>query len=119
MFSRQNARSADVALSLFLSSAEAATVAPVAPAAQGQSRNWAGFAATGGTFTAVSGAWTVPNVSAGSTPGADATWVGIGGVGTTDLIQAGTDSTVQGGRVVYTAWMETLPLGTWPPSACW
>lgn len=84
-------------------------VAPVAPAAQGQSRNWAGFAATGGTFTAVSGAWTVPNVSAGSTPGADATWVGIGGVGTTDLIQAGTDSTVQGGRVVYTAWMETLP----------
>ncbi len=84
-------------------------VAPVAPLGPGQSRNWAGYAATGGTFTAVSGTWTVPNVSAGSTPAADATWVGIGGVSSTDLIQAGTDATVQGGQVIYTAWVETLP----------
>jgi len=86
-------------------------VAPVAPAGAGQSqsRNWAGYTATGGTFTAVSGTWTVPNVSAGSTPAADATWVGIGGVSSTDLIQAGTDATVQGGQVTYTAWVETLP----------
>jgi hypothetical protein len=86
-------------------------VAPVAPAGAGQSqsRNWAGYAATAGTFTAVSGTWTVPNVSAGSTPAADATWVGIGGVSSTDLIQAGTDATVQGGQVSYSAWVETLP----------
>ena len=50
-----------------------------------------------------------PNVSSGSTPAADATWVGIGGVSSTDLIQAGTDATVQGGQVSYTAWVETLP----------
>src|SRR5262249_56390827 len=43
--------------------------APPAPASpptgspatgSGRSRNWAGYAASGGTFTAVSGGWTVP-----------------------------------------------------------
>ncbi len=87
-----------------------APVAPVAPAGPGQSgsRNWAGYAASGGTFTAVYGTWTVPNVSAG-TNAADATWVGIGGVSSRDLIQAGTQATVQSGQVVYSAWWETLP----------
>jgi hypothetical protein len=86
-------------------------VGPVAPAGAGQSqsRNWSGYAATGGTFTAVSGTWTVPNVSAGNTPAADATWVGIGGVTSTDLIQAGTQATVQSGQVSYSAWVEMLP----------
>jgi hypothetical protein len=82
------------------------------PAAQtdpGQSSNWSGDAATGGTFTAVSGTWTVPQVSATSGSGADAAWVGIGGVASRDLIQAGTEATVTGGRVRYDAWIETLP----------
>jgi peptidase A4-like protein len=85
---------------------------PVAPAdaATGQtpSRNWSGYVASGGTFTAVSGMWTVPNVSAG-TSGMDATWIGIGGVDATDLIQAGTQATVESGQVVYSAIWETLP----------
>ena len=85
-------------------------VSPIAPAGGvGQSQNWAGYAATGGNFTAVSGSWTVPQISPSSTPGADATWVGIGGVTATDLIQAGTDAAVQGGQVTYAAWIETLP----------
>ncbi len=76
-----------------------------------QSSNWAGYSATGGTFTAVTGSWIVPKVSAGTgnTVAADATWVGIGGATSTDLIQAGTQATVQGGQVGYTAWWETLP----------
>ncbi len=85
--------------------------APVAPAPAGSqplSRNWAGYAATGGTFTSVSGSWKVPNVSSSAT-GVDATWVGIGGVDSNDLIQAGTQAVVQSGRIVYTAWWETLP----------
>jgi hypothetical protein len=76
------------------------------------SRNWSGYVASGGTFTAVSGTWTVPAVSgsaAGTSPRADATWVGIGGATTTDLVQAGTQATVQGGVVQYSAWVETLP----------
>jgi hypothetical protein len=85
---------------------------PVPPAdaasSQAPSRNWSGYAATDGTFTSVSGTWSVPNVSAGTT-GMDATWVGIGGVNSNDLIQAGTQALVQSGQVVYAAWWETLP----------
>ncbi len=73
------------------------------------SENWAGYIASGGSFTAVSGTWTVPNVDASAADGADATWIGIGGVTSTDLIQAGTDAIVQNGQVTYAALLETLP----------
>jgi hypothetical protein len=82
------------------------------PAAVGStSRNWSGYVASGGTFTAVSGTWTIPTVAAstGTSPRADATWVGIGGATTTDLVQAGTQATVDNGVVQYSAWVETLP----------
>lgn len=75
------------------------------------SSNWAGYVATGGSFTSVTGTWTVPSVSA-SSAGADATWVGIGGERTSDLIQAGTQAVVSGGSVEYGAWIETLPQST-------
>jgi hypothetical protein len=77
------------------------------------SRNWSGYVSTGGTsYTSVSGTWIIakpdPNVA-----GIDATWVGIGGANTTDLIQAGTEATVNGdGTVSYDAWTETLPQST-------
>ena len=73
-----------------------------------QSSNWSGYVASGGTFTSVTGSWIVPTVSAAST-GADATWVGIGGLNSNDLIQAGTQATVSGGDVTYEAWIEMLP----------
>ena len=73
------------------------------------SSNWSGYVANGGTYTSVTGTWVVPNVAA-TTTGADATWVGIGGVTGTDLIQAGTQATVTGdGSVTYSAWTEILP----------
>jgi hypothetical protein len=76
---------------------------------QDTSSNWSGYVATGGTYTSVTGTWIVPTVSATSS-GADATWVGIGGVTGTDLIQAGTQATVTGsGAVTYSAWTEILP----------
>jgi peptidase A4-like protein len=75
-----------------------------------ESRNWAGYAATAGRYTAVSGTWTVPQFAPDSPLGADATWVGIGGVRSDDLVQAGTQETVTGhGRTEYQAWVETLP----------
>jgi hypothetical protein len=55
------------------------------------SLNWSGYAVTpsGGAVTAVSSKFTVP--SAGLVPpGFAATWTGIGGYNTSDLIQAGT-----------------------------
>ena len=83
-----------------------------ASASSGQSRNWSGYVASGGPFTSVTGSWTVPAVQANTAAGAggNATWVGIGGAGSFDLIQAGTQATVLGpGQVAYGAWIETLP----------
>jgi hypothetical protein len=78
------------------------------------SLNWSGYAVTpsGGGITAVSSKFTVP--SAGLVPpGFAATWTGIGGYNTSDLIQAGTaeqsapDNPLVGPQ--YYAWYELLP----------
>lgn len=80
------------------------------PPGQSTSSNWSGYAARGGTFTSVSGTWTVPEIALDAPFGADAAWVGIGGLRTRDLIQAGTQQLVSGsGTVVYQAWVEKLP----------
>lgn len=79
------------------------------------SGNWAGYAATNGSYTAVNGTWTVPDFSAQSSAGVSATWVGIGGVTTTDLIQAGTQQQTSGtGQTEYQAWVEMLPRASKP-----
>ena len=77
------------------------------------SRNWSGYVATvGKTYTSVSGTWVIAKPDL-NVAGIDATWVGIGGANTTDLIQAGTEATVNGdGTVTYDAWTETLPQST-------
>ncbi len=74
------------------------------------SYNWAGYVVQGGVYTAVSASWAVPEVVPGDEPlSADAAWVGIGGVYTSDLIQAGTQAIVENGEVHYEAWYERLP----------
>lgn len=86
--------------------------AVITPASQtDSSRNWSGYAASSGKFTSVTGTWTVPQPqAAGLGPASGATWVGIGGVNSRDLIQAGTEETVGGsGAVSYDAWIEMLP----------
>lgn len=67
--------------------------------------------AANGTYTAVSGAWVVPTVSGnGTSTSADGTWIGIGGVTSGDLIQAGTQDIVSAsGQVSTTAFYEMLP----------
>ncbi len=90
-------------------------VVPTTPGDESTSHNWAGYAATGSNFTAVDGTWTVPHFSADSGFGMDATWVGIGGVRSRDLIQAGTQQVVSGsGTTQYQAWIETLPQAAHP-----
>lgn len=57
----------------------------------------------------------MPQFTPNSTAGSDAPWVGIGGVDTRDLIQAGTQQTVSGsGSTQYEAWVETLPQASHP-----
>src|SRR4051812_44346743 len=66
-----------------------------------RSLNWSGYVAGGSDYTAISGSWVVPQVS-GGTLSADATWVGIGGTASRNLIQAGTQAIVDyDGTVVY------------------
>jgi Peptidase A4 family len=85
---------------------------PVTPVSRDTSHNWSGYAATSGgrTYSGVTGTWTVPEPSATGAPGVGATWVGIGGVNSRDLIQAGTQDAASGtGSTQYQAWIEMLP----------
>jgi hypothetical protein len=75
-----------------------------------RSLNWSGYVADGGDYTSVSGSWIVPKVTGSPTLAADATWVGIGGTESRNLIQAGTQAIADlDGSVIYEAWMEVLP----------
>ncbi len=68
--------------------------------------------ATNASFTGISGAWTVPTPTSTSTTAdsSDAAWIGIGGITTSDLIQAGTYDTVSpAGVVTINAFYELLP----------
>jgi hypothetical protein len=52
----------------------------------------------------------VPQLAPTSAPGVGATWVGIGGVTSRDLIQAGTQDVASGtGQSQFQAWIEMLP----------
>jgi hypothetical protein len=75
------------------------------------STNWSGYLSTGSVYTAITGAWTIPTVTGNNTnTSGDGTWIGIGGVNTSDLIQIGTDNTVSAsGQVTSNAFYETLP----------
>jgi hypothetical protein len=86
-------------------------MAAAQPAASADtSRNWSGYAAQNGTYTQVSGTWKVPSVTGSDPSAADAAWVGIGGVSSTDLIQSGTqDSFDANGQATTSAFYELLP----------
>jgi len=80
-----------------------------------QSYNWSGYVtpANSGSYTSVSGGWTVPTVSNTNQLSTDVTWVGIGGITSSDIIQAGTQAIVNSsGPVTYEAWYELLPAST-------
>jgi Peptidase A4 family len=84
----------------------------------GNSQNWAGYVATGGNYTSVSGSWTVPQPGTNGHTASDATWVGIGGVSNNDLIQSGTQNIVDpSGNITTTAFYELLPDVSTPISA--
>jgi len=93
------------------SSTPATSSAPTTSAVSYTSSNWAGYLATGSSYTAVNGSWTVPSPTGNSTStSADAAWVGIGGVTSNDLIQAGTLDTISAsGQVTVSAFYEILP----------
>jgi hypothetical protein len=91
----------------------AAPSSVLAASSVARSYNWAGYAATIGSYSAVRGSWNVAASSAADTSvAAGAEWVGIGGFdGTGNLIQAGTRTLQASGQTSYLAWYELYPEG--------
>lgn len=87
------------------------------------SLNWSGYAVVppAGGVTGVSSTFTVPTAGL-VPPGFAATWTGIGGYDTSDLIQAGVgEQSLPGTSVLgpqYYAWYELLPDAETPISNC-
>ncbi|MBV8219567.1 MAG: hypothetical protein JO325_13960 [Solirubrobacterales bacterium] len=86
------------------------------------SLNWSGYAVTPGSgVTAVTSTFKVPSAGL-DPPGFAATWAGIGGYNTSDLIQAGVEeqsfpsNPLLGNQ--YQAWYELLPASETPISNC-
>lgn len=75
------------------------------------SSNWSGYAVTAGSYTAVTGQWTVPAAAPTQSSTYSAAWIGIGGFTTADLIQTGTESDFVNGHAEYAAWWTTSDLG--------
>jgi Peptidase A4 family len=90
----------------------ASTAAASVSAQSAASENWAGYVASGKTFSSVSGSWTVPRVtaSADSNQAYSAQWVGLGGAGnSSSLEQIGTSADDVNGQTDYYAWYELVP----------
>lgn len=86
------------------------------------SLNWSGYAVTPGSgVTGVSSTFTVPSAGL-DPPGFAATWAGIGGYSTSDLIQAGVEEQSFPSNPLlgdqYQAWYELLPASETPISNC-
>ncbi len=86
--------------------------------ATGTSANWAGYAASGVTFTDVRASWTQPSVKClSSAPQASSFWVGLDGFAptSTSVEQIGTDSDCNGlHRPQYYSWYEVVPAPSVP-----
>jgi len=78
---------------------------------------WAGAVLedANGTFTSVTGTFTVPTPK-GS--GSSAIWVGLDGIGCQVILQTGVDATITNGTLSYSSWYEWYPdpSHVFPPS---
>jgi hypothetical protein len=73
------------------------------------SDNWAGYAASGGTYDSVSSNWVQPAVNCGGQDTYSSFWVGLDGDGTSSVEQTGTEADCSGGQAQYSAWYEMYP----------
>lgn len=73
------------------------------------SSNWAGYAATGQTFTSVSSSWVQPAVSCSSSTAYSSFWIGLDGDGSNSVEQTGSEGDCSGGRAEYYSWYEMYP----------
>ena len=83
--------------------------ADVASGTSDTSLNWSGYGISGAGMTAVNASWILPHITTSNTLTSDSTWVGIGGITNSDLIQIGTDAFSSGSQINYQVFYEMLP----------
>ncbi len=76
-----------------------------------QTTNWSGYAiqASDGAVAKVQGSWIVPTVTCSGGTENSSAWVGMGGHGSTTIVQAGTEQDCRGKTAHYFAWYEMYP----------
>lgn len=83
------------------------------PANTEGSLNWSGYivspASSNKSYTSVSASWTVPDASSDRQNAMAAQWIGLGGVATSDLLQAGTLEQTTNGQTEAVVFWEKLP----------
>ena len=84
-------------------------VAQTATSTSDTSLNWSGYGISGTGITAINASWVLPQIASSNTLTSDSTWVGIGGIANSDLIQIGTDAFTSGSQLNYQVFYETLP----------
>jgi hypothetical protein len=107
------ALAATAGIAAFFGTGATAASSAQATVQQSLSENWAGYVATGKTFSRVAGAWTEPTVKANpsSAQSYSAAWVGLGGASgqSQALEQIGTSADYVNGHAEYYAWYELPP----------
>ncbi|HTJ68076.1 MAG TPA: G1 family glutamic endopeptidase [Actinospica sp.] len=73
------------------------------------STNWAGYAATGSTYTSVTTTFTQPKVTCSSGDQYSSFWVGLDGYSSSSVEQTGTEADCVGSTAEYSAWYEMYP----------
>jgi Peptidase A4 family len=71
--------------------------------------NWAGYGATGNTFTTISGSWTEATANCKADHDLYAPWIGLDGDGTQTVEQTGVQTSCQSGKPVDSGWYEMYP----------
>jgi hypothetical protein len=94
---------------LLVTPAAAAAAAPQEPPTLQPTSNWSGYVGTNAYYTGVNALIQAPMPAALQRLGVVASWVGIGGTTTRDLIQAGVAEVNSGPFFTYQAWYELLP----------
>lgn len=98
---------------VWAASASAASGVIRPPRVQGTSSststNWAGAAATGGTYHGVSATWTQPTASCTSATSYSSFWAGLDGNSSSTVEQIGTEADCSQGQPTYYAWYEMYP----------
>jgi hypothetical protein len=71
--------------------------------------NWAGYAASGSTFTTVKGTWIEPQATCTAAHDLYAPWLGLDGYGDMTVEQTGVQTSCSTGSPVDSGWYEMYP----------